>query len=134
MDVNEKSWDIFIRAWKNGEPKIKVLYFLFDRIPQLTYPDGEKSYNESVNRFGEDRLLSPHNIWRECCHFAFGFLISLPFMRMEWKNWVCLGIYILFQLKEILLDVRVDQKGQVRLKNFVDAVAWGCGSSMILFI
>lgn len=132
MDVHEKSMEIFLNAWKAGEPRLHLFLFFFDRIPQMTYPLGEICYNESVNKYGQETWWAPHNIWRECVHIIFGAILSLPALGMEHRYWFCIGFYLLFQMKEIFFDLRIDQKWKPNVKNFLDAFCWGMGSAFIL--
>lgn len=53
------------------------LLSLVTHLPQFTYPLGYKAYYESVDKYGEDTITAPHNLWREVCHFIGGVVLGI---------------------------------------------------------
>lgn len=53
------------------------------RLPNVTYPLGEKRYWESVDKHGEQNWKAPHNLWRAAWHLLFSFTLVGAYFGLE---------------------------------------------------
>lgn len=128
------SFQVIKNSIEAEEPVSRIAEFIFNHIPQMTFPGGEWLYEKSVTRFGENFILAPHNLWRALWHIVAGFLFGLCFLFISPKWGVSVFILILMLLKEYLSDVKYDQGGRWNVKNVFDPCCWALGGLGIYFI
>lgn len=108
-------------AWvlfkQNKRTFFEFLLIFFNRFPNSTYPTGESNYWKNLDKYGQEEIFSPHNLWRGICHIAGGILLGViaPY-------WLVTALFI---VKE---GVDVYQQGKLLKKNVFDVLCWSLGA------
>jgi hypothetical protein len=119
----------FRALWKAlfQEPnKGHVLLALINRFPVYTYPLGEASYWKSVDSYGEETILSPHNTWRAICHALGGAAVSVPVVPFVGCLISVSTVALIIFSTEIIGPIASGDK--ITLKSFYDILCWTLGS------
>lgn len=105
--------------WRKGYSPPGLIFAFLNRIPQMTYPAGEKAYWTSVDDDGLHNPIARHNIWRQPWHFLAAWItMFLGCQIFEWEALLFGALTILWgalEFSNIKDDIHDDATNGVHL-------------------